>query len=83
LQKTLAGNPPLEVRRRVEQLLGKLETSPRRLQKLRAVEVLEHIATPEARELLRILAKGAPEARVTQEAKASLERLAQRPAATP
>jgi RNA polymerase sigma factor (sigma-70 family) len=79
LQKTLAGNPPLEVRRRVEQLLRKLESSPQFLQKLRAVEVLEHIATPEARELLRSLAKGAPEARVTQEAKASLERLAKRP----
>jgi RNA polymerase sigma factor (sigma-70 family) len=78
LQKTLSGNPTLEARRRIEQLLRKPDTSPQFLQKLRAVEVLEHIATSEARELLRSLAKGDPEARVTQEAKASLERLARR-----
>jgi hypothetical protein len=39
---------------------------------------LEHIGTPEAQEVLRTLAKGAAEARLTQEAKASLEWLAKR-----
>ncbi len=43
---------------------------------LRTVEVLEIAGTPEARQVLEQLAKGAPEARLTQEAKASLERLA-------
>jgi hypothetical protein len=44
---------------------------------LRAIEVLEHIGTPEARQVLDTLARGAAVARVTQEAKASLKRLAQ------
>jgi HEAT repeat protein len=83
LQKILEGPCSLEMRRGVEQILEKLGTSPQLLQKLRAVEVLEHIATPEARELLRNLAEGAPKARVTQEAKASLERLAKRSADRP
>jgi hypothetical protein len=45
------------------------------LRNLRAVAVLEHIASAEARKLLDTLATGAPEARLTQEAKASLARL--------
>ena len=40
-----------------------------------AVEILESIATPAARDLLAELAKGAPGARLTDEAKASLDRL--------
>ena len=35
------------------------------------------MATPEARQLLVSLAKGAPEARLTREAKAALQRLEQ------
>lgn len=49
------------------------------LQALRAVEVLEWIGTPQAQEILRALAAGAPGARLTQEASASLQRLAGRP----
>jgi hypothetical protein len=40
---------------------------------------LERIGTPEARQLLKRLATGAPGARLTREAKASLERLAIHP----
>jgi WD40 repeat protein len=47
----------------------------------RAVEVLEHVNTAQARQLLTTLATGRPEAPLTQEAKASLERLARRLAA--
>src|SRR5262249_42539030 len=43
---------------------------------VRAVVALEQIATPVARRLLERLAQGAPEARLTREAKSSLERLA-------
>ena len=38
----------------------------------------EHLGTPEARRLLERLAEGAPEVRLTREARASLERLARR-----
>jgi hypothetical protein len=43
---------------------------------LRALRVLERIGTPEARKLLETLAGGAPEAAVTTQAKAALDRLA-------
>jgi WD40 repeat protein len=46
-----------------------------RVREARAVLVLEARATPEARQLLRRLAAGLPQARLTQEAKAALQRL--------
>jgi WD40 repeat protein len=78
LRKRLADNPPLEVRQRVEQLLDKLMgpvTDPDRLRAQRGVEILEHVGTPAAKLALEALAKGAPEARLTQEAKEALARL--------
>ncbi len=84
LQKTLRDTPSLEVRQRAERLLERLKgpTTPgQHLQTLRAVEVLEQLATPEAREVLRKLAAGAPAARETYETAAALERLARRRAA--
>jgi WD40 repeat protein len=78
LRKKLAAKPSLETRRRIETLLRKLHgpvTSAEKLRSLRAVEVLEHIATQEAGKLLENLAAGAPEARPTQEAKGALRRL--------
>lgn len=78
LHKRLGEQPPLEVTQRIEQLLQKINglvTQPERLQELRAVEVLEQIGTAEAQQVLSGLAKGAPAARQTQEAKAALERL--------
>jgi WD40 repeat protein len=86
LEQALKSRPTVEVRRRVERLMEKIAgpvTSADRLQALRAIEVLEGIASPEAKEILTSLSKGAPAARLTQEAKASLERLARRPAAKP
>lgn len=83
LRQALAGKPSLEFRRRVESLLEKLSAvpSPDRLREMRAIEVLERIATPDARAVLADLAKGAPAARLTREAKAALERLGTRPTA--
>jgi len=49
--------------------------SPKQLLTLRGLEVLEHIATPEAKQVLQKLAAGAPDARLTREAKAALQRL--------
>jgi hypothetical protein len=85
LQQTLAKSPSLEVRRRGLKLLEGIERKKKiePIQQLRALEVLEHIGTAEARALLADVAKGVPEARLTQEAKASLARLAKRPLAKP
>jgi WD40 repeat protein len=82
LQKALAGSPSPEVKRRLEVLLGRREAQPpaRELWRpLRALEVLEGIATPEARGVLKALAEGAPDARLTQEASETLRRLGRRP----
>jgi len=78
LRKKLAEKPSLEMRQRIQQILSKLEpsASAERLRALRAIQVLEYVGTTEAREHLRTLAKGLPEARLTREAKAALERLA-------
>jgi hypothetical protein len=80
LRATLSAQPSPELRRRAEALLAQLDPSrsPALLRSLRAVESLEHLATPEARQLLEQLAAGAPEARLTREAKATLERSTQR-----
>jgi hypothetical protein len=79
LREALRGRPPLEVRRRVEQLLARLEVwTPERLRSHRALQVLEQQATPAARQLLRTLAGGAADARLTWEARACLLRLARR-----
>jgi RNA polymerase sigma factor (sigma-70 family) len=81
LRYTLTNRPSLEVHRRVEELLEKLEgvpVSPDTLQQTRAIAVLERIGTLEAQQTLKSLAQGMPEARITREAKASLERLTKR-----
>jgi RNA polymerase sigma factor (sigma-70 family) len=79
LQEALRDASSLEVRRRIERLLSRLEyplTSPKTIRELRAVEVLEHIGTARARQVLQALARGAPGSRLTDEARGALERLA-------
>jgi RNA polymerase sigma factor (sigma-70 family) len=78
--QALHDKPGLEMRQRLEQLLEKTKpsASPERLRIVRALEALEHIGTPEAQGLLKTLTLGAPEARLTREAKASVARLAKR-----
>jgi hypothetical protein len=78
LRVGLHGDPPLELRRRIELLLSKLDgpvTRPEQLQALRAVELLERLGTAPARDLLTHLAGGWRDARLTREARASLQRL--------
>jgi WD40 repeat protein len=89
LRKALTGVlPSLEVRRRIERILEKIKAeqgggpSPDVLRASRALVVLERFGTPEAKQLLEKFAGGMPEAQLTQDAKAALERLGKR-GATP
>jgi hypothetical protein len=78
LRAALSRRPSAEARRHIKDLQEKAENAePTRssLGGLRAIEVLEHIAMPDARQLLQKLAAGNPDARLTREAKAALERL--------
>jgi WD40 repeat protein len=80
LRQSLAARPTLEFRRRAEEVLRILDEAPLRrqpeqLRRIRAVRALEWIGSSNARELLGRLARGAPEARLTQDARAALRRL--------
>jgi WD40 repeat protein len=81
LKKALDKQATPEARRRLNRLLDHIHggiISNTMIQSLRAVEVLERIGTDEAQGVLKELAKGAPEARLTQEAKATVDRLQRR-----
>ena len=56
--------------------------APETVRTIRAIMVLERIGSPEAQGVLESLARGAPGARETEEAKASLRRLVHRIALT-
>ena len=78
LREALEKEPSAEFRRRAEKLLDpaiEFSSSPEELRQVRALQVLEQIRSPESRRLLEKLAAGAPEARLTRDAKAALERL--------
>jgi WD40 repeat protein len=84
LRSALERGPSPEVRRRVQALLEKQQRHdlpPEQLRQVRAVEVLEYAGSEGAKELLAELARGAPEARLTREAKASLARMERKAAA--
>jgi hypothetical protein len=79
LRETLKRPPSLEQARRVSRILERLKDQPvsgETFRDLWAIELLERQATPGARDLLHVLTKGAAGAWVTEEAKASLRRLA-------
>jgi len=92
LQMTLEGRPSLEMLRRVEKLLAALNKdrpgepiaplTGEPLRTVRAIRVLERIATPESVALLQTMSKGTPTARETREARAALERLTPAPKTT-
>jgi WD40 repeat protein len=84
LRRALSADPSPEARRRLEELVGELEhpgwLSAEEVRQVRAAAVLEGLGGPSARRLFAALAAGAPDARLTQEAVASLRRLARRTA---
>jgi WD40 repeat protein len=78
LRQALAADPPLEKRRRLQELLSALtetDLPPGLVRPLRATELLERIGTPEARQVLAVLAGGAAEAHLTLQAQVALRRL--------
>ena len=78
LKKAQAGKIGVEMRRRIDDLLAKLEhatLSAGDLQGVRAIEVLERIGTVDARDLIAGLTKGAPAAPLTHEAQRVLKRM--------
>src|SRR5262245_58227056 len=83
LRQALKNKPALETRRRLEELLGRIEEafkktggmSPKYLRLLRGVEALERIGTPAARQALQKVAERSLAHDVGAEAKAALGRL--------
>jgi WD40 repeat protein len=78
LRQASAAKPSVEQRRRLEELLDPLKRAqpdPTVVRPTRALELLERIATPEAKQVLEELAKGDPDAPLTRDAKATLKRL--------
>jgi WD40 repeat protein len=82
LRRALAETTSAAVRGRLRAVLNLLEAGPaadpRALRGLRALWVLEQAGTPAARRVLARLAAGAPDARLTREARSSLRRLSGR-----
>jgi WD40 repeat protein len=88
LLAALQKHPALELRQRLERVLNQLvnqryNLSGDRLRLYRAVEILEQIGTPEARQILETLSHGATGALLTREAKAARERLSRQAVAHP
>jgi dipeptidyl aminopeptidase/acylaminoacyl peptidase len=81
IRRALAGTPSAEAKQRLSGLLAVVDAgvpSSETLREMRAVEALEMIGSPDARRLLDKLAAGPAGMRLTEEAKASAERLAKR-----
>jgi len=80
--KALAGDPSPEKKRRLQELLDAMFATgptPELVRPTRALEVLERLGTPEALQLVRELAGGNPNARLTGEANRVLRRLTPQP----
>jgi WD40 repeat protein len=84
LETALQDPPSLEVKRRIERMIGALRIAgaitlkQERLRMLRVMQVLEQIGDEKARETLDALAKGAAEPELQREAELSLKRLQKR-----
>jgi hypothetical protein len=76
LRRATESTKSREIKRRAQELLNKLgaDVGTESWRQVRAVEALERMATPEARQFLKTLASGDPDARLTQEAQRAWER---------
>jgi hypothetical protein len=72
LKQALTGAKSIELQRRLHAIIARVGQST--LPLLRAVELLEHATGTEARQLLRQIAEGEPEARITRDAREALQR---------
>jgi len=81
LRRELNNSPSAEVKRRIEDLLGRLKTGgySQRLRFLRALEVLERIGSPQAKNVLRSLVGQSLPPDLREEVQASLSRLGGKP----
>jgi HEAT repeat protein len=77
LRKALETTVPLEVQQRVQLVLEKGRKGA--IPKLRAIEALEHMGTPEARQVLDELVTAAPNSCLAEAAGAALRRLVKQP----
>jgi hypothetical protein len=78
IRLALEQRPSPEARLRMERMLARIQDAiytPDTIRALRAIEVLEHIGTKEAQTALDQFAAGVPEARLTRDAKAAVQRL--------
>jgi hypothetical protein len=80
LMRSVALASSLEAHRRMEKLLNKIKESPQVSRQLRAMDVLVRIGSPAARELLTSLAKGPPDALLTEAAISAQSLLPDQPA---
>lgn len=79
LRRTLKNPPSLEAALRIQKLLRRLEEwTPRRLQLVRAIDVLEHLDTPQAQRFMKALGGGPPGTQLTREAHAAYRRMVRR-----
>jgi hypothetical protein len=82
LRQKVGERASTELQRKIERLLQKLEASEQNDRPDRAIAVLEYLGTADAKDLLKSLASGSPEALLTKHANAALGRLARRAAVT-
>jgi RNA polymerase sigma factor (sigma-70 family) len=76
LRQALQGKPALEMRRRLRHLLDQSrDWTAERLREHRAIQALEHIGTPHAKEVLEALAAGMPGVYRTEAAREALQRM--------
>jgi hypothetical protein len=85
VRKALAGSPSADLRARLQRLLDARpgDAGREQVRRIRALEALELAGGGDARQALRRLAEGAPEAGLRREAEATLRRLEKRADAVP